>query len=72
MTNLLKRAIIKAAELSHAQQDAFARWMLDELNSEKRWKKAFEKSQDILAHLADRALKEDTLVKTRPLHNRRF
>ena len=68
MTHLLKRAFAKAGKMSQSQQDAFARWVLDELDSEKRWNKAFAKSQGVLARLADRALKEFASGKTRPLH----
>jgi hypothetical protein len=71
MTHLLKHAFAKAAKLSENQQNRFARWVLDELDSEKRWDKAFAKSQGILAHLADRALKEFVAGKTKPLHFRR-
>ena len=56
--------------MSQSQQDTFARWVLDELDSEKRWKKAFAKSQTVLARLADQALKEFAKGKTRPLHFR--
>ena len=70
MTHLLKHAFDKAAKMSQTQQDAFARWVLDELDSEKRWNKAFTKSQSVLAHLADQALKEFAKGKTRPLHFR--
>jgi len=70
MTHLLKQAFAKAAKMPQTQQDAFARWVLDELDSEKRWTKAFAKSQGVLAHLADRALNEFAQGKTRPLHFR--
>jgi hypothetical protein len=67
MTHLLKRAFVKASKLSRAQQDEFARWVLEELDSEKRWAKAFAKSQALLGHLADEALKEHLSGKTKPL-----
>ena len=57
-------------KMSKTQQDAFARWVLDELDSEKRWDKAFAKSQVVLSHLADRALDELAKGKTKPLHFR--
>jgi hypothetical protein len=70
MTHLLKRAFAKASKMSQSQQDIFARWVLDELDSEKRWKKAFAKSQGVLTHLAEQALKEFARGKTKPLHFR--
>ena len=71
MTHLLKQAFAKAAKLSEIQQNVFARWVLEELDSEKRWDKAFAKSQDVLAHLAEQALAEHASGKTKPLHFRR-
>lgn len=71
MTHLLKHAFAKAAKMSKIQQNAFARWVLEELDSEKRWDKAFRKSQDVLALLADLALREHANGRTRPLHFRR-
>ena len=68
MTHLLQQAFAKAAKLTENQQNAFARWVLEELDSEKRWDKAFAKSQDLLVHLADQALKEHADGKTKPLH----
>jgi len=58
MTRLLEKAFEKASELSEAQQDDFAAFILDELKSERRWEKAFEDSQDELERLADEALDE--------------
>ena len=68
MTHLLKHAFAKAAKLPKGEQNALARWVLEELASEKRWDKAFADSQHKLAHLADQALKEHAKGKTRPLH----
>ena len=42
------------------EQDAFARWLLDELESERRWSRAFETSQGQLAELAREALEESS------------
>ena len=64
-------AFEKAAKLSKMDQNAFARWVIGELDSEKRWDKAFSKSGKALAHLADQALEEHTKGKTRPLHSHR-
>ena len=56
MTKLLEEAFKKAAELPETEQDTFARWLLDELESERRWDKMFAESQDVLDRLADEAL----------------
>ena len=58
MTRLLEKAFEKASELSEAEQDDFAAFILDDLNSEHRWERAFEDSQDELGQLADEALDE--------------
>jgi hypothetical protein len=58
MTNLLEKAFEEASKLPAAEQDEFAKWILDELASELRWKQAFESSPDKLAKLADEALVE--------------
>jgi hypothetical protein len=71
VTQLLKHAFVKAGKLSEIQQNLFARWVLEELDSERRWDKAFAKSQDALEQMADVALKEHISGKTKPLHFRR-
>ena len=40
MTELLDEAIAKVARLPDHEQDAFARWLMDELESERRWSRA--------------------------------
>jgi len=58
MTKLLEKAIAEVSRLSEPEQDAFANWILDELQSERRWQKAFAESEDALAKLAGEALAE--------------
>ena len=58
VTELLKEAFAKASELPPDEQDAFARLLLEELESEVRWADAFARSQDALAKMADEALAE--------------
>ena len=52
MTELLEEAFATVARLPDHEHDAFARWLLDELESERRWSRAFEAAQDQLAELA--------------------
>ena len=68
MTELLKKAFTEASKLPEAEQDAFARWLLEELASEKCWDEAFAKSEDLLRELADEALAEHRAGKTKPLN----
>lgn len=67
MTQLLEQAFSEAAKLSELEQNVFARWLLLELASEKRWEKTFAESEDLLSELADEALKEYKQGKTKLL-----
>ena len=55
MTDLLAKAFARMARLSDHEQDAFARWLLDELESERRWSRAFHASQGQIAEMAREA-----------------
>jgi hypothetical protein len=68
MTELLTRAFQAAERLPAQEQDALARWILDELESERRWMEAFAASSDALARLADEALAEHRAGRTRVLN----
>ena len=56
MTQLLEKAFEEASKLSALEQNALARWLIDEIISERRWEKAFAESEDVLDKLADEAL----------------
>lgn len=58
MTKTLEKAFAVAAKLPDAEQNAFAEFMLCELQSEERWSRAFAQSADELAQLAQEALAE--------------
>jgi hypothetical protein len=58
MTRLLKQAFDEASRLPENEQDALARILLEEFESERRWADAFETDQDALAKLAEEALAE--------------
>jgi len=67
MTKLLEMAFAHAARLSAEEQDAFAKFVLEELKSEARWAQAFASSQDELAGLAQEAVADYKSGRTRPL-----
>ena len=69
MTQLLQDAFERAAELPQAEQDRFARFLLAELESERRWDELFARpeSEDLLELLADEALSEHRAGRTQPL-----
>jgi hypothetical protein len=67
MTQLLEKAYKEASKLPENEQNIMAKWLLDELTSERKWKRAFAESEDILDKLADEALAEHAQGKTKPL-----
>ena len=67
MTKLLEKAIAEVSRLSEQEQDAIATLILEELTSERRWDKAFTRSEDALARLADDALAEHRDDRTKAL-----
>ena len=67
MTRLLEEAFARVSELPADTQDELARWLLSELESERRWSKLFEESGDALARLAEEALAEHRRGETKEL-----
>ena len=68
MTKLLERAFEEASRLPEMDQNALAKWLLDELHSEREWARAFAESEDVLERLADEALEDKRKGKTTPLN----
>ena len=58
MTTLLKKAFSEASKLSELEQNSVARWLLEELDSDRRWDQQFSESEDVLGKLAKEALEE--------------
>jgi len=56
MMNLLERAFKEASKLPEVEQNALAKWLLEELEAERKWEKIFAGSEDILDKLADGAI----------------
>ena len=67
MTSLLQEAIQKATTLPEEQQNVLAAILLEEMESERRWQESFARSTDALDKLAEEALEEHRLGKTRDL-----
>jgi hypothetical protein len=67
MTDLLQRAFDRASQLPPDEQDVFAAWMLEELQSERRWQELFDRSPGALAKLASEAIAEYEAGETEPL-----
>ena len=67
MTKLLEKAFKVASKLPDMEQNVLAKWVLDELESERKWEESFAKSEDVLSLLADEAVEEHAQGKTNPL-----
>jgi hypothetical protein len=67
MTTLLSRAFDEATKLSAVEQNALAKWLLDELESDRKWTEAFAESEDVLEELADEAIRSKKQGQTTPL-----
>lgn len=63
MTKLLEKAFEEVSRLPEIDQNVFAKWVLDELHSERRWTKLFAESEDVLEYLADEAIQEKKMGK---------
>ena len=67
MTKLLKTAFEKASRLPDVEQNALAKWLLEELEAEKKWDQSFAESEDILDQLGEEALAAQRQGKTKPM-----
>lgn len=56
MTKLLERAFKRASRLPEVEQNALAKWLIDELEAERAWDDRFAESEDVLEALADEAI----------------
>ncbi len=65
MTTLLEEVFAKVAKLPEEEQNAIARWLLEELASEHTWEGLLAGSQEVLASLADQALTDYRQGRTR-------
>jgi hypothetical protein len=68
MTRLLEKAFKEAARLPEVEQNALAKWVMEEIEAEGKWAKAFAGSEDTLDRLADAALAEHKQGKSKPLN----
>jgi hypothetical protein len=67
MTKLLEKAFKKASKLPGVEQNALAKWLLEELEAEKEWEKRFAQSEDVLDLLSDEALEAHRRGKSKPM-----
>jgi hypothetical protein len=67
MVTKLAEAIARIQELDEESQEMWAAWILEEIESERKWDELFAKSQDLLEEMADRALAEERAGLTEEL-----
>ena len=69
MTDLLQQAFDRAAALPRDEQNAFARFLLAELDAEQRWDELLDRSesQKMLERMADEAIRAHRAGGTEPL-----
>jgi hypothetical protein len=68
MTKLLEKAFKEASRLPDVEQNALAKWVIEELEAEGKWEKAFAASELILDRLADEAIAAHKQGKTKLLN----
>ncbi|MBV8780668.1 MAG: hypothetical protein JO353_04660 [Phycisphaerae bacterium] len=67
MTKLLQQAVSKTEALSLEEQDAIARMVIAEIDSDRHWDELFAKNPEKLTVLADKAWAEHVAGETEPL-----
>jgi len=68
MAKLLEKAFKETSKLPEVEQNAFAKWVMDELEAEAKWQETFASPEDILDKLADQALAEHKAGKSKILN----
>ncbi len=72
MTKLLKKAFQEASKLPDIEQNSLAKWLMEELEAERKWDQVFAESEDVLGQLADEALEAHKQGKTKPLNAKKL
>jgi hypothetical protein len=65
MSNLLDRLLEKISALPPDEQDAIASQILESLEDQEEWKRRFAAKRKAIRRLAQEALREDALGRTR-------
>ncbi len=67
MTKLLGKVFKEVSKLPDIEQNAIAKWLLEELKAEKKWDQSFAASEDVLERLANEAIEVHKHGKAAPL-----
>ncbi len=68
MIKLLEKAIAEVSKLPKPQQESMAQWILDELEDDARWDRAFAESLPQLEKLGEKALADYHAGRTEELN----
>lgn len=72
MVTKLAEAIARIQELDEESQEMWAAWILEEIESERKWDELFARSEDLLEEMGDQALRELREGRTQPLRPEDF
>ncbi|MBI1883502.1 MAG: hypothetical protein HYS08_04780 [Chlamydiae bacterium] len=67
MTKLMEKAFKTASKLPVLDQNILAKWLLEELKSDRKWEEVFADSEYLLDDMADEALEERKKGKVKSL-----
>ncbi len=67
MGKLLDRAIAEARKLPEDEQEALAWWLLEEIESDRRWDELFCQPSEVIERMAEQALEDYRAGRTEPL-----
>lgn len=67
MVTKLAEAIARIQELDEESQEMWGAWILEGIESERKWDELFATNQDLLEEMADRALAEEKAGLTEDL-----
>lgn len=67
MTKLLQKVFKEISRFPDVEQNALAKWIMEELKAEKRWEQLFAESEDALEYLGNAALAARRQGKTKLL-----
>lgn len=72
MTQLLEEVFKEASKLPEKDQNALARWLREEIKSERIWEKLFSESENELEIMAEKALHEFATNRTTELKHKKL
>lgn len=65
VTSLLEKAFNAASKFPDVERNALARWLVDEIESDREWDSIFSASEDFLGQMVFDALSEEEQKKSK-------